>query len=89
MRIAIYYLLTLLELPFMILAGIDYLLNLICKHLSKGCLLFIIPSLLFTPITFIYHFCCSTIIMLKNRVIRNDITFSQAMQIFENRLPYL
>ena len=89
MKIAIYYLLTLLELPFMILAWIDCLLNLICKPLSQGCMLFMIPSLLFMPITFIYSVCCPTIIMLKNRVVGSKITFSQAQQIFSLRLPNL
>jgi len=41
MEITIYYLLTLLELPFMILGWIDYFLNLVCKTLSRGCMLFI------------------------------------------------
>lgn len=89
MRIIVYYLLTLLELPFMILAWIDCLLNLICKPLSQGCMLFMIPSLLFMPITFIYSISCTSIIMLKNRVVGNDITFSQAQQIFSRRLPIL
>jgi hypothetical protein len=54
MTFILYYLLAILELPFMILAYIDLLLNLICKPLSQGCILFIIPSIIFMTITLLY-----------------------------------
>ena len=89
MRTIIYYLLTLLELPFMILAYIDYFLNLICKSLSNGCIIFIIPSILFVPITLLHNFGCTTIVYIKNRTIRNYITFKEAQIMYMSRFPEL
>jgi hypothetical protein len=71
----------------MILAYLDLLLNLICKPLSNGCLLFIIPSILFISITFSYEIGCSSIIYIKNRIIGNDITFKEAVKLFQSHLP--
>lgn len=73
----------------MILGWIDFILNYICKPLSKGCLLFIIPSILFMPVTLLYNLGCTSIIFLKNRILGNYITFKEAQIVFQSRFPIL
>jgi hypothetical protein len=47
------YLLTLIELPFIVLTWVDYYWNLLWKYVSLLSVIFILPSLLTMPITWI------------------------------------
>lgn len=73
----------------MILAYIDYFLNLTCNTLCNGCIVFIIPFILFVPIALIHNFGCTSIIFIKNRTIRNYITFKEAQIMYMSRFPEL
>jgi hypothetical protein len=76
-------------LPFLILGYVDYVVNLICKSLASGCIIFIIPSLLFLPITFLYGLGGTFIVLLKYQVIGQRLTFIEAQTIFLSNFPKL
>ena len=89
MKTIIYFLLSILELPFIILGFLDYFINLICKPLSAGCFLFVIPAILLVPISLIHNTGGSSIIYLKNNIMGNTISYSQALTIYQSRFPEL
>ena len=85
----VYFILSLLEIPFIIICWIDYYWNLICKTLASISFIFAIPSILTMPITWINGFILSSIIYLKNNVIGNRITFEEAVRRNLSRFPEL
>ena len=85
----VYFILSVLEIPFIIICWIDYYWNLICKTLASILFIFAIPSILTIPITMINGFILSSIVYLKNNVIGHRITFDQAVSINLSRFPDL
>ena len=82
-------LLSVFEIPFIILAWIDYYLNLIFKTLAAGCILFAVLSIITMPITLLHNSVCGTIIMMKSTFSGENISFSDAIQVHQSRFPKL
>ena len=85
----IYILLTLLEIPFVILTWLDYYLNLLCKILSRISFIFALPSILTLPFGFINGMVLSSIIYMRYNVIGEKMSFSEAVDKHMSRFPSL
>mgnify|MGYP006079498511 CR=1 FL=1 len=85
----IYFWLSVLEIPFIIICWIDYYWNLIAKTLASTSLIFVIPSILTTPITIINGFILTSFIYLKENVIGHRISFKEAVIKNHSRFPEL
>lgn len=85
MHIFLYILLSIIEIPFMIWGWISFLINLIVMPLSRGCLIFIIPSLIIWPIDIVSSMLCTCCIYLKNKVIGVNLTYNDAAAIYTSR----
>jgi len=81
--------LSVFEIPFIVLAWVDYYLNLIFKTLAAGCILFGVLSIIILPITLLHNMACGCIIMLKSTLRGRDISFDDAIKIHQSRFPKL
>ncbi len=82
-------LLTLVEIPFVLLCWLDYFWNLIWKSLSGISAIFVIPSILTIPITVVNSFILTTIIYLKHSLNNQNINFDEAAEKHLARFPEL
>ena len=89
MKKIIYYILSILELPFIILTWIDYYWNRIWKAFSGISIIFVLPSLLTMPITWMDSLILSSIIFLKYNILGIHITFADAVSKNLSRFPEL
>jgi len=85
----IYILLSLVEIPFVILTWLDYYLNLLCKNLSRISFVFALPSIITWPISFINGMILSSIIYMKYNVIGEKISFAESVEKHMSRFPSL
>ncbi|MDA8894950.1 hypothetical protein N9I98_01135 [Flavobacteriales bacterium] len=85
----IYILLTLLEIPFVILTWLDYYLNLLCKNLSRISFIFALPSIVTWPFSFINGMVLSSIIYMRYNVIGEKMSFAEAIEKNLSRFPSL
>ena len=86
---AIYFWLSVLEIPFIIICWIDYYWNLTAKALASISLLFVIPSILTTPITIINGFILTSFVYVKENVIGHRTSFKEAVIKNHFRFPEL
>lgn len=89
MKSIIYYILSILEIPLIIVAWLDYYWNLLCKNLSNLSIIFALPALLTMPITWIHTFTLAFIVYLKHNVYGIEITYEDAIRINLSRFPEL
>ena len=85
----IYFWLSALEIPFIIICWIDYYWNLLAKTLASISLIFVIPSILTTPLTIINGFILTSFIYVKENVIGHRISFKEAAIKNSSRFPEL
>jgi hypothetical protein len=85
----VYFILSILEIPFIIICWIDYFWNLTAKALASISLIFVIPSILTTPITIINGFILTSFVYLKENVIGHRISFKDAVIKNLDRFPEL
>lgn len=89
MRFFITLLCSILEIPFLIIAWIDVVWNLLCKILSKISIIFVLPALITMPITWIHGFFLASLVYIKHNVNGDNISFSDAININISRFPQL
>jgi hypothetical protein len=89
MKNIIYYILSLIEVPFIILAWVDYYWNLLWKNISNISIIFALPALLTMPITWIHTFTLAFIVYLKHNIAGIEITYEDAIRINLSRFPEL
>ena len=89
MRKCVFIILSLLEVPFIILSWIDYFWNLICKTISSLFFPFALLAILTWPITLINGLILASIIFFKNNIIGNNITFAESLNVNMARFPEL
>jgi hypothetical protein len=89
MKLIIILLCSILEIPFIILAWIDYYWNLLCKSLAGISFIFALPSIVTMPITWVHGFTLATLIYIKQNLSGNEITYSDAIRINLSRFPEL
>ena len=91
MKKVIFLILSLFELPFIIIAWIDYYWNILCKTLASILgifgLVFVIAAVLTIPISLIHSLTLPSIIFMKYRFIGLNITFEDAIE--KNRSRFL
>ena len=85
----IFLILSLFEIPFIIITWIDYFWNLICKNLTNLLFVFSFLSILTIPITVVNGIILSSIVYLKHNFIGQRRTFDQAVQMNLSRFPSL
>ncbi len=85
----IFYLLTIIELPFIALTWVDYCWNLLWKYVSELSVIFVLLSLLTIPLTWINGLILASLIFLKNNLIGIKITYSEAVEQNLSRFPEL
>ena len=85
----IYFWLSALEIPFIIICWIDYYWNLLAKTLASISLIFVIPSILTTPLTIINGFILTSFVYVKENVIGHRISFKEAAIKNSSRFPKL
>lgn len=78
-----------LELPFYILTWFDYYWNSLWKKLSGISNIFLIPSIITMPVTWINGFTLAFLIYLKYKLIGTNLTFERAIAINLDRFPEL
>lgn len=81
--------LSIIEIPLIILSWTDYYCNLIIKTISSISILFIIPGILTMPITWLHSFSLACIVYLKQNLMNNKITFYEAIDLNLKRFPEL
>ena len=89
MKILIVLICSLLEIPFLILAWIDFYWNLLSKSLASISIIFVLPSILTMPISWLHSFVLATLIYIKHNLRGNEITYSEAIMINLARFPEL
>ena len=80
-------LISIVEIPFIFLTWIDYYWNQIWKHLSGLSVLFVVPSILTLPVTWIDGIVLSTLVYLKHNLDGDNISFEEAIRINLSRFP--
>jgi hypothetical protein len=89
MKFIIILLCSILEIPFIILAWLDYYWNLLCKSLSGISIIFALPAIVTMPITWLHGFTLASLIYIKQNLSGNEITYSEAIDINLARFPVL
>jgi hypothetical protein len=89
MKLTIITILSIIEIPLILLSWTDYYWNLIIKLFSSISILFIIPGILTMPITWLHSFSLAFIVYIKQNLLNNKITFYEAIDLNLNRFPHL
>lgn len=89
MKKILFLILSLLEIPFIIISWIDYFWNLICKTISSFFFPIALLAIVTMPITFINGLILASIIFIKHNTVGNNISFAQAVNINLSRFPEL
>lgn len=89
MKTTFIIILSIIEIPLIILSWTDYYWNLIIKTISSISILFIIPGILTMPITWLHSFSLAYIVYLKQNLMNNKITFYEAIDLNLKRFPEL
>jgi hypothetical protein len=89
MKNAVYFIFSILEVPFILLSWVDYYWNLLWKTLSKLSIIFFLPSIVTMPITWINGFILCSIIYLKYNIIGVEMTYEDAINKNLSRFPEL
>ena len=79
MRKVRYLIISIVEIPFIILTYIDYLWNSLIKNLCNISFIFAIPSIITMPITWMNGLILATLIYIKHNVIGRGTTFKEAV----------
>lgn len=84
-----YIVLGILEIPFVLIGWLDYFWNSIWKAFSNISIIFTLPALATTPITWVNMLVLATLTFWKRRVVGEQLTYNQALNDSLDRFPEL